>query len=173
MWIKLCVSVLVGVLFGGVVLVAERVQQCERSRLSSNIVLTHDLNRVLLELYDRSPTFKAQCDRLAVAEGLHVVVRLDRSLPSHYRALTRICRRGGEIRADVHVPPGRALVELVAHEFEHVIEQLEGLDLRALARTRGSGVREIERELFESDRAERVGQVVADEAWRTKTPAAD
>jgi hypothetical protein len=68
---------------------------------------------------------------------------------------------------------GRALVDLVAHEFEHVIEQLEGLDLRALARTRRSGVCEIERELFERDRAERVGTGVADEAWRAKTPAAD
>lgn len=134
----------------------------------------YDLDRLLDELYDRSPTFKAQCERLAAAGNLHVVVRLDSSLPSRCRAVTNIRRRGREMYADVHLPPGRAVIELVAHEFEHVIEQVEGLNLRVLARTRGSGVREIERELFESDRATKAGHVVADEARRPlRIPAAD
>lgn len=166
-------NVVVGVLLCGVLLSAEPVQQCRRSRLPANIELSHDLDRLLDDLYDRSPTFKAQCERLAAAGNLHVVVRLDSSLPSRCRALTNIRRRGREIYADVHLPPGRAVIELVAHEFEHVIEQVEGLNLRVLARTRGSGVREIERELFESDRATKAGHVVADEASRPRTPAAD
>jgi hypothetical protein len=95
-------------------------------------------------------------------------------MPSGYRAFTNIRRFGREIRADVHLPPGRWLTELVAHEFEHLLEQIEGLNLRVLSRTRGSGVREIERELFETDRAIRAGRVVEAEAsgWR-RTPVAD
>ena len=64
------------------------------------------------------------------------------------------------------MPPGHALVELLAHEFEHLVEQVEGLNLRKLARIRGSGVRELDGELFESDRAIRVGRVVAEESER-------
>jgi len=174
MRIKSWVNVLGVVLLCGSCLSAERAQQCQQLKLPANIALSSDLDRVLHDLYDRSPTFRAQCERLAAAENLHVVVRLDSSLPSRCRALTNIRRRGREIHADVHLPPGRALVELVAHEFEHVIEQVEGLNLRVLARTRGSGVREIERELFESDRATKAGHVVADEAsWPPRTPAAD
>ena len=127
---------------------------------------------MLEDLCDRSATFKAQCERLAAAENLRVVVHLNTSLPSRFRALTKIWRRGREIRADVHVPPGYALIELLAHEFEHLIEQVEGLNLRMLVYKRGSGVYEIERELFESDRAIRAGRLVASEAGR-RVPLAD
>lgn len=174
MRIKFRANVFIVVLLCGKVLSAEPVQQCQRSRLPANISLANDLDRVLEDLCDRSSTFKAQCERLAAAENLRVVVHLNTSLPSRFRALTRIWRRGREIRADVHVPPGHALVELLAHEFEHLIEQVEGLNLRKLARKRGSGVHEIERELFESDRAVRAGRLVANEASRqSKTPYAD
>jgi hypothetical protein len=66
------------------------------------------------------------------------------------------------------------LAELVAHEFEHVIEQIEGVNLRKLARAKGSGVHEIEREVFESDRAQAAGRVVAAEAtFLRRVPVAD
>lgn len=175
MWTKSAwASVCVGLLLSGVYPSAQATHQCVRSSVAANIELRRDLDRVLTDLYNRSPAFKAQCDRLAAAQHLRVVVRLNPSLPSSCRALTRIWRRGREIRADVHVPPGNALVELLAHEFEHLLEQVEGLNLRKLARTRGSGVREIDRELFESDRAIKAGRLVAEEAARQpKAPAAD
>jgi hypothetical protein len=169
-WASLFLS---GLFLCGVSPAAEGVQQCRRSWLPTNIMLTHDLDRVLLDLYERSPTFRAQCNRLAAAANLSVVVHLDVSLPKGCRALTRFWRRGREIRTDVHVPPGSGLVELIAHEFEHVIEQVGGLDMRRLARRRRSGVWQVEREWFESDRAVRAGQIVASEAWRTKAPSAD
>ena len=165
-------SAVLGIVLCGGSLSAEPVDQCRQSSLPANITLPHDLDRVLQQLRDRSPTFRMQCERLARATNLRVTVRLDTSMPSWCRAFTTVRRSGRQIRADVHLPPGRALFELVAHEFEHIIEQLEGLDLRELARTRGSGVREVERELFETDRAHRAGRLVVEELYRA-APAAN
>ena len=80
-------------------------------------------------------------------------------------------RQGRTIDADMRVPPGRALIEMIGHEFEHVVEQIEGLDLRALARKRGSGVWELDVQVFETDRAQHAGRVVAAESY--KSPVAD
>jgi hypothetical protein len=174
MQIRVWAGAVLCVMLCGVVISADPAQQCEQSVLPANIELSRDLARVLLDLYQRSPTFKAQCERLARAEHLQVIVGIDVSLPSRCRALTNIHRRGREIRADVHLPPGSALIELVAHEFEHLLEQVEGLDLRRFARMRGSGVREVHRELFETERAIRVGRLVQDEARGERgLPAAD
>ena len=76
--------------------------------------------------------------------------------------------------AEVHLPPTNGLIELVAHEFEHVLEQIEGLDLRRLARIKGSGVHELQGRVFETDRAQLAGRIVADQASRQlRTPPAD
>jgi hypothetical protein len=68
----------------------------------------------------------------------------------------------------VNVPPGRDHAELVAHEFEHVIEQIEGLDLRRLSKQHGAGVWEVERGWFESGRALDVGRMVRAEVFRAR-----
>ena len=50
-----------------------------------------------------------------------------------WRAQAAITRVGGEVRSvNVLVPAGghRLLAELIAHEFEHVLEQLDGVDLQ-------------------------------------------
>ena len=169
-WMNVCIVVLLS----ATCLAAQGAHQCVRSTVAPNIELRQDLDRVVTDLYNRSSSFKAQYDRLAAAQNLRVVVRLNHSLPSTCRALTRIWRRGREIRADVQVPPSHALVELLAHEFEHIVEQIEGLNLRKLSRIRGSGVRELDDDLFESDRAIKAGRLVAEEANRQpKAPAAD
>ena len=69
---KLWASAPVVVLLCGVILSAEPVRQCQRSKLPANIALANDLDRVLEDLCDRSSTFKAQCERLAAAENLRV-----------------------------------------------------------------------------------------------------
>ena len=159
-------------MFGGAI--AAEPQQCRRSPLPSNVELAHDLERVLGRIYDRSPAFRAQCERIASARNLRVTVRIDTSIPSRCRAFTIMQRRGSEIRADVHLPPSSGLTELVAHEFEHLLEQIEGLDLRRLARVKGSGVHESDRRVFETDRAQAAGRVVAAEMSRQpRAPAAD
>jgi hypothetical protein len=148
-------------------------QQCHLTSLPANIELPRDLGRVLERIYQRSPAFKAQCERIASAGNLRVTVRIDTAIPGHCRAFTVIKRRGYHVIADVHLPPTSGLIELVAHEFEHIIEQIEGLDLEGLARVRGSGVHKLG-EVFETTRAQAAGRVVAAEvSRRLPAPAAD
>jgi len=154
--------------------IAAEPQQCRLSSLPVNVEMPRDLARVVERIYQRSPAFKAQCDRIGSADNLRVTVRVDTAISSRCRAFTIVKRQGYAITADVHLPPTSGLIELVAHEFEHIVEQLEGLDLKRSARIKGSGVRELEGQVFETDRAQAAGRVVADEASRRlQTPAAD
>ena len=95
-------------MFGGAI--AAEPQQCRRSPIPSNVELAHDLEQVLERIYDRSPAFRAQCERIASAGNLRVTVRIDTSIPSRCRAFTIIQRRGKNIRADVHLPPSSGLI---------------------------------------------------------------
>jgi hypothetical protein len=145
-----------------------------QSPIPTNVDVPRDLERVLERIYDRSSAFRAQCERIGKAGNLRVRVRIDTAIPSRCRAFTIVHRRGTEIRADVHLPVSSHLTELVAHEFEHVIEQIEGLNLQKLARAKGSGVHEMDRRVFETDRAQAAGRVVAAEASsQRRMPAAD
>jgi len=175
MRIELCLGVTAVLLlmFGGA-MAADEQQRCLRPPLPANVDMPRDLERVIRRIYDRSPAFRAQCQRIASAPNLRVRVRIDTSIPSRCRAFTIVQRQGHAIRADVHLPPTNGLTELVGHEFEHLIEQIEGLDLKRLARMKGSGVHEAEGRRFETDRAQAAGRVVAAEASRAlRTPAAD
>lgn len=134
--------------------------------LPANVDVPRHLEPTLRRMYGRSPTFRTQCERIARARDLQVRMRIDHSIPTRCRAFTIIRRQGYEIRAEIHLPINADLPELVAHELEHVIEQIEGLNLRKLSRIKGAGVYEIDRELFESDRAQAAGRVVAAEASR-------
>ena len=164
------VAAVCAVVAGGVA-AAEPPQQCRRSLLPANVELLADLGRALNRIYDRSPTFRAQCERIRRAPHLRVRIRIDPSIPSRCRAFTIVQRLGHAIEADVHLPPSADHSELVAHEFEHLLEQIEGLNLRRLARVRGSGVHEIEREMFETDRAQAAGRLVAAEFRLPGAPA--
>jgi hypothetical protein len=142
----------------------EDAKSCDRHQTWTNVDVPPDLAPMVEEIYRRSPTFKAQCALIGGAERLHVSIQLDTTTRSSCRAFTVITRRGRMIRAEVHLPPSGVLFgELIGHEFEHILEQLEGLHLPELAQLRGSGVHEVERNLFETERAERTGRVVAEE----------
>jgi hypothetical protein len=151
---------------------AER-RQCRRSTLPSNVELLADLDEVLQRIYHRSATFRSQCERIARASNLRVRVHINTRIPRLCRALTIVQRQGYEIVADVHLPPASNHAELVGHEFEHLLEQIEGLDLRRLARVRGAGVREVERGMFETDRAQDAGKIVAMEVYASRARATD
>jgi hypothetical protein len=152
-------------------------KSCSGRALPANLGLPPYLVATLEQIYNRSSTFRRQCRRIADAPNLRVSVQLDGWMRTECRAFTAIRRhQGGVIDAQVHMPPnGMMFAELVSHEFEHIIEQLEGLNLREMAAVKGSGVHELERDLFETDRAQRAGKIVADEvrATRDLRPAAD
>ena len=88
-------------------------------------LLVHDM----IALLRRSDTFRAQCDRLA--QSSHVRVKIDIALALDGRAQTAIHRfASGAITADVELLFGENYRELLAHEFEHILEQIDGVDLR-------------------------------------------
>jgi hypothetical protein len=134
-----------------------------RGSLPANIRVPSSLRGLIQRMYERSPTFRSQCDRIAAASALQMEVMIDLAIPRFCSAFTNVRRTPGVLVAEIHVKPSILLVEMLAHEFEHVLEQLDGLDMRLLARTPGSGVREVSLDIFESERAQRAGQRVARE----------
>ena len=159
-------------MFGSVIAADE--QQCRLTPLPANVEFPRDLEPAIRRIYARSPTFRAQYERIAAAEQLRVTVQIDTSIPARWRAFTIVQRRRSEIRADIHLPPSSDHSELLAHEFEHLLEQVEGLDLKTLARIKGSGVRESEYALFETERAKAAGRAVLAEAGRwSRAPEGD
>lgn len=141
--------------------------RCEA--MAGRLKIAPALMPIVVEMCQRAPTFRRQVMRLARQRGLEVTVR-----PGHFtaggrtRARTAMTLVEGELRsASVEVPEGnpRLLVELVAHEFEHIVEQLDGVDLAAWSgrsgvyRVGGSSTGTA----FETERAQQVGRLVAGE----------
>ena len=123
----------------------------------------------------RSPTFRRQCLRIAVERAL--TVHLQAAAPfltQSARALTRIVRQAdGRMNAVIYLGRRDNDAELIAHELEHVIEQLDQIDLRTKAALPDTGVHETPmRELaFETTRATRIGLRVAHEVSATDRKA--
>jgi hypothetical protein len=131
---------------------------------AANVSIPSAYQPIVATMLTRSPTFRRQYARLARALHLSVIVRSD--MPAGWRmpALTHITPRHGGVEAFVYVAPSARAIELIAHEFEHIIERLDGVDLRAKARLRASGVRRTaDANTFETTRAIVTGQCVARE----------
>jgi Tol biopolymer transport system component len=117
----------------------------------------------VLEAMSRmSPTFRRQCRRLAAASGLRVHLlsedRVSSGRPFSARTVMRH-EYGGHRSAQVYMPRSGPVVELIAHELEHIIEQIDGVDLEAQA---GNGVVwKSGRKTFETRRAIEAGARVA------------
>jgi hypothetical protein len=146
--------------------------------LPLNLTVPSSLRPVVERMSRASPTFRRQCARIARASGLTVDVRLaaPRSWRPAARALTRFERDAGQGRAIVHVRSDDDPVELIAHELEHILEQLDGVDLGIVASRRASGVTQHrERQAFETIRAERAGLQVRREvdAFERRAGVAD
>lgn len=135
--------------------------------IPGNIEIPRGQQDVVNEMLRRSPTFRAQCSRIASATHLHVVVAKS-LLPPPDGAMTDISRTpDGRIDADVQVGTLGDMTLLIAHEFEHIIEQLDGVDLPAMAARTGTGVSVNARSgHFETQRAIEAGQRVAREVSR-------
>jgi YD repeat-containing protein len=127
------------------------------------------LYRPLVEAMLRdSPTFRRQCLRIAAEPGLTVQLRVDPPpRRSTHRATTRLSRdaQGNLTAAVIAIGPLEDTQELIAHEFEHVIEQLDGVDLAARAALPHSGVilTGPRGAVYETTRAQRMGLKVVSE----------
>lgn len=133
-------------------------------RPADNLHISSAYQPLIEAMLSRSPTFRRQYARLARAPVVSVVLRADMPAGRRVDALTQISSRALGVEAVVHVMPSTRTVELIAHELEHIIEQLDGVNLRAKSRLRSSGVRvTADQDTFETTRAVLTGQRVARE----------
>jgi hypothetical protein len=133
-------------------------------RPPSNLTVAAVFGPTLDHMLRLSPTFRRQCWRLGAATNVIVVIRLEelQRRPS-FNARTAFAHHGHDelIAVDVVLQLAANAAELIAHEIEHVIEQLDGVDLEAQL---GSGnVWKREDGAFETRRAIEVGRRVARE----------
>jgi hypothetical protein len=142
----------------------------ERVACAPNLKASAAYQSLVDAMLVRSPTFRRQCARIAAAPYLSVIIRSDPPVGTRARALTEIQRlSGGRVEAFVKVGFSAETGELIAHEIEHILEQLDGVDLPVKARLRGSGVRRLaELEAYETTRAIVTGQRVAREAFERR-----
>jgi hypothetical protein len=132
-----------------------------------NITVSTVYRSLVEQMLTQSPTFRRQHARIAAARHLSVDIRSSPPSGTRSLGLTHIMRRpNGNLQAVVNIGPCARSAELIAHEMEHIIEQLDGVDLRAKARLRASGVRrtdDVAIEAYETTRAIVTGQRVASE----------
>jgi hypothetical protein len=141
-----------------------RVTLCDAPTFSlpPTIDLEDGLEPVIRWMLEYSPTFRRQCHVLAVSH-VSANVRYTLRAPgaaSRARAVFHE-RSSGLLIADIEIGVSPNLTELLGHEFEHVIEQLDGVDLQHLVR-RGQALR-MPDGAFETKRAIAAGQRVMGE----------
>jgi hypothetical protein len=140
-------------------------------RLPRNLLIPRVYRPLLESMLRDSPTFARQCLRIANAPELTVSVQLvsgASGLSRAARASTRIERQDSRLIATVILARTVGLAELIAHEIEHVIEQLDGVDLASKAQVPHSGVHIVHQDglVYETARARRIGLMVAQELRR-------
>ena len=128
-----CVPLAFACLLAVVILVGEPADLSAATVCESSLPFNIDagtLEPVALALLQRSPTFQQQCRRIAATTVLRVRVWVTPRLVVGARGETIIRRyESGALRADVMLFFGGDYEELLAHEFEHVLEQVERVRL--------------------------------------------
>ena len=119
---------------------------------------------VVDRMWQASPTFRRQCRRLAAEPDLQVTVsREDEPTRSSFANARTALTFEGNVPVAAHVFLKTTVngPELIAHELEHILEQLDRVDLQAQA---GNGVVwKSDRASFETRRAIEIGRRVARE----------
>ncbi len=135
-----------------------------------NLVVPSMYQPVVESMLRGSPTFRRQCMRIDGEPLLTVVFTINSAPPrTDVRATTRVTRHAdGRVTAAVYIGSFGNTEELIAHELEHIIEQLDGVDLAARAALPHTGVTAVgySPNMFETIRAKRVGLKVVSELRR-------
>lgn len=137
---------------------------------ATSIQFAPELRSEVEAVLQRSATFRAQYQRIAAARSLVVGVNVDvRLCETSYRARTTFRRyQSGLIVAMVAIGPGSHRGEWIAHEFEHILEQLDGRNLPQLASDHAKDVWYSGSDVIETDRAIRAGRTVRDETRQSQ-----
>lgn len=140
----------------------------EEAALPPNVVMPKYLKPILQRMIERSRTFRLQCQKIGSATQLRIAIELvPRLSDCQCRALSNIKRYGtGFVLIKIQIiVPNIHLVEVIGHEFEHALEQIEGLDLRMLASTQSKYVYKSASGGFETKRAMRAGSTIEQEFY--------
>lgn len=131
--------------------------------LPGSIELEEGLQPIVKWMLEHSPRFRQQCRTLAAAPRLRATVTVSyRQSIATYRAHTAFRQTGtGGLDARIEIRSASDISELLGHEFEHLIEQLDGVDLSILVRE--GEARRLTDGAFETERAIAAGQQVAGE----------
>jgi hypothetical protein len=137
--------------------------QSPAARVPPNLHLPATTRALVECMWATSPTFRRQCARLAESSVvITVAFGLPRHLMSKAHAFTRMEFRDGFVT--------KALVLLafeapdpLAHEFEHVLEQMDGVDVRGAVERRVRGAHRTDHGDVETARAVAIGRAVAQE----------
>jgi hypothetical protein len=130
-----------------------------------SIQIAPELKDEVAMMLRRSPTFRSQFRRIAAARRVVVAVNLDPMLQTaSLRALTTFRRyTSGLVVVSVSIGPVVHPAQWIGHEFEHVLEQLEGRQLSAMSDDGSQGVWQTLDDTFETERAMRAGETVREE----------
>jgi hypothetical protein len=129
-------------------------------RLPPNVQVHSSLQRQVQEMLQRSEDFRRQCGELAANPTVYVRVRVSSiGMPARYCARSVVLRMtDGPLLIFVEIERTVNWAEWLAHEFEHVLEQAEGLRLKDLRARKDSW--ESGDAVFETARAIGVGRAV-------------
>ena len=128
--------------------------------IPANMIVDRAIAPMVMRAISEVETIRRQCGLIASASHLRVSIRLHPGrLIGGTRAQATITRYAfGAIRVEITLPVTSRHIEMLAHELEHVIEQLEGARLHELVGQRHSGVRRFADGAFETRRAEQAGR---------------
>ena len=146
----------------------------EAVAIPPNVVTTTLLRPLIETMWHHSPTFRAQCARVSAAPSLVVDIRFGNATQlGADRARTYVVRSSpntgrADIYLDLELRSVDEWIELIAHELEHVIEQLDEVQLTPASR---HGVHLTASGAFETSRAIHIGQKVSSEVNSQRTAA--
>jgi hypothetical protein len=131
----------------------------------SNLEIPDTMKPIVARMWGASPTFRRQCARLTEA-SLTVTVWL--GPPKEFAGVNAVTRiqvvRGAALSVTARLRVAEP--EYLAHEIEHVLEQIDGVNWRLAVEQRLDGVSLAAADHFETTRAVAVGRLVADEVRR-------
>lgn len=108
--------------------------------LPGNIEAPDAILTTMRRMWMASPSFRRQCARIGRARDGRIVVEIRTKMSHEFQAVSQIERKGVAWRARVEVYIDSKLVEMIAHEFEHIIEQMDSVDLVRLSKQGLQGV---------------------------------
>src|SRR5262245_43840434 len=102
--------------------------------LGENIRVAFPLRPCVSTMLSRSGTFRRTYDAIASRDDVRVSLALEPQRNRRTRAVTNVRSfAGGKRVADIRLHTTVDVIELIAHEMEHVREQIEGTNLSLLS----------------------------------------